>query len=64
MAMNAWEPMMLFGTFLLPLHEISASMWDENNYTHFLQPHSTPINIMFTKDGIHTLINIVITYPT
>jgi hypothetical protein len=39
-------------------------MWDENNYTHFLQPHFTPINIMFTKDGIHTLVNVVITYPT
>jgi hypothetical protein len=64
MAMNAWEPMMQFVTLLLPLHEILASMWDENNYTHFLQPFSTLVNIMFTKDGIRTLINVVSINPT
>jgi len=64
MATNAWEPMMQFATFLPPLHKILASMWDENHYTHFLQPCSTPINIMFTEDGIHTLVNVVITNLT
>jgi hypothetical protein len=26
-----------------PLHEMLVSMWDENNYMHFFQPHSTPL---------------------
>jgi hypothetical protein len=64
MVMNAHEPMMQFMTLLLPLQKISASMWDENNYTHFLQPHSTSINIMFTKDGIRILADIVIANST
>jgi hypothetical protein len=42
MAMNALEPMMQFATPLLQLHEMLVSTWDENNYMHFLQPHSTP----------------------
>jgi hypothetical protein len=25
-----------------PLHEMLVSTWDENNYMHFLQPHSIP----------------------
>ncbi len=29
-------------TFLLSLGEMSASLWDKNNYICFLQPHSTP----------------------
>jgi hypothetical protein len=43
-------------------------MWDENNYTCFLQPPSTSLieefDIVITKDGIHTLANIVIVDPT
>jgi hypothetical protein len=31
--------MMQFATPLSPLHEMLVSMWDENNYMHFLQPH-------------------------
>jgi hypothetical protein len=50
MVMNAQEPMMQFMTLLLALHKILVSMWDENNYTHSLQPHSTLV-----KDGIFTL---------
>jgi hypothetical protein len=64
MVVNAREPMMHFVTLLLPLHKILASMWDENNYTHFVQPHSTRVNIMFTKYGIHTLADIVIANST
>ncbi len=41
MATNALEPMMQFATPLLPLHEMLASTWDENNYNCFLQPHSS-----------------------
>ncbi len=51
---------MQFVTPLLPLHEMLTSMWDENNYMCFLQPHSTPV---LTKDGIRTLTNIVIVDP-
>jgi hypothetical protein len=43
MAINALELMMQFATPLLQLHEMLVSMWDENNYMHFLQPHSTPL---------------------
>jgi hypothetical protein len=43
MAMNTWAPMMQFVTLLLPLHKMLVSMWDENNYTCFLQPCSTPL---------------------
>jgi hypothetical protein len=38
---NTLERMMELVTPLLPLCEMLASMWDENNYMHFLQPHST-----------------------
>jgi len=41
MVMNALEPMMEFTIPLPPLHETLTSMWDKNNYMHFLQPHST-----------------------
>jgi hypothetical protein len=45
-----------------------ASTWGENNYMRFLQTHSTlshqQVNIVFTKDNIHTLIDIVIADPT
>ncbi len=30
-------------TPLPPLHKMLVSTWDENNYTCFLQPHSTPL---------------------
>jgi hypothetical protein len=43
-----------------------VSMWDKNNYMCFFQPHLTPlvkVHIMFTKNGIHTLANIVIANP-
>jgi hypothetical protein len=43
MATNTLEPMMQFATPLLPLHEMLVSMWDENNYMGFLQPHLTPL---------------------
>jgi hypothetical protein len=43
MATNALGHMMQFVTPLLPLHEMLVSTWDENNYMHFLQPHSTPL---------------------
>jgi hypothetical protein len=36
-ATNTQEPMMQFITALLPLCEMLASMWDENNYMCFLQ---------------------------
>jgi hypothetical protein len=42
MATNALEPMMQFVTPLLPLHKMLVSMWDKNNFMHFLQPHSSP----------------------
>jgi len=41
--MSTRAPMMQFVTFFLPLHKMSTAMWDKNNYTHFLQPHSTPL---------------------
>jgi hypothetical protein len=41
MATNTFEPMMQFTTRLLPLHKMLVSIWDENNYMCFLQPHST-----------------------
>jgi hypothetical protein len=53
---------------LLPSHEMLASTWNNNNYIHFLQSRSTffryRVDIMLTKDNIHTLTNIVITNPT
>ncbi len=42
MTMNPLEPMMQFATCLSPLHKMLTSTWDENNYMHFLQPHSHP----------------------
>jgi hypothetical protein len=39
MATNALEPMMQLATPLHLLHEMLTSMWDENNYMRFLQPH-------------------------
>ncbi len=56
--------MMQFVTPLSPLHKILASMWDEDNYKRFSQPFSIPaIDIVFTKDGICILTNIVIVDP-
>jgi hypothetical protein len=43
MAMNALKPMMQFVKLLLALGEMLVSIWDENNYMRFLQPHSTPL---------------------
>jgi hypothetical protein len=43
MAMNTLEPMMQFVMPLSTLHKMLVSTWDENNYMHFLQPHSTPL---------------------
>jgi len=42
-ATSAWKPMMQFVTLLLPLCEMLVSTWDENNYMHFLQPHSNSL---------------------
>ncbi len=42
MAMNVWEHMMQFTTFLLLLCEMQVFTWDENNYMCFLQPCLTP----------------------
>ncbi len=42
MATNTQKPIMQFATPLLSLHRILVSMWVENNYTCFLQTHSTP----------------------
>jgi hypothetical protein len=43
-------------------------MWDENNYTCFLQPLSTPLINKLTlcsqKNGIHTLVDVFIANPT
>ncbi len=33
---------MQFVTLILSLHNMPTSMWDENNYMHFLQPCPTP----------------------
>jgi hypothetical protein len=67
MAMNALEPMMQFATPLLQLCEMLVSTWDENNYMHFFQPHSTPfideLTFCFAKYGIRTLANVVIADP-
>jgi hypothetical protein len=48
--------------------EVLASIWDENDYMNFPQLSSTRfnlfyrrINIVFIKDGIHSLVDIVIT---
>jgi hypothetical protein len=49
------------------LHGMLASMWGENNYMCFSNMFNSShwwVNIVFTKDGILTLINIVIVDPT
>jgi hypothetical protein len=66
MATNTLEPMMQFTTPLSPLHEMLVSMWNENNYipsTTFNSSHRQ-VDIVFTKDGIRTLIDVVIVDPT
>ncbi len=59
---------MQFATPLLPLCEMLASTWDENNYMCFFSTTFNSFcrlfNIVLTKNGIHTLANIVITNPT
>ncbi len=40
MVISTQGPMMQFVTLLSPLCEMSISMWDENNYMCFFQPHS------------------------
>ncbi len=60
MATNALQ----FMTPLPPICEMLVSTWDKNNYMHFLQPHCWWVDIVFTKDGIHTLTNIIIVNPT
>jgi hypothetical protein len=65
--MNTLEPMMQFVTPLLPLREILASMWDENNYMRFLQPLSTLLIDKLTLcllNNICILTNVVIVDPT
>jgi hypothetical protein len=67
MAMNALKPMIHFVKPLLALGEMLVSIWDENNYMRFLQPHSTPLidetTLCLPKNGICTLANIVIANP-
>jgi hypothetical protein len=45
-----------------------ASMWEKNNYMYFHRPHSTPLvdelTICSPKDGIHTLVDVIIIDPT
>ncbi len=60
MTMNTQEFMMQFVTPLLSLCEMLSSTWDENNYKCFLQPCSRRVDIVLTKDGIHTLVDVVI----
>jgi cytochrome b561 len=68
MATSAQKLMMQFTITLLPLHGMLVSMWGENNYMRFLQTcfnsSRQQINIVLTKDDIHTLINVVIANPT
>jgi len=68
MAMNTLKPMMQFVKLLLALGKMLVSIWDENNYMRFLQPHSTPfideMTLCLPKNGICTLANIVIADPT
>jgi hypothetical protein len=67
MAMNTLEPMMQFATPLLPLREMLASMWDENNYMHFLQPHSIILideSTLCLPNNIRILADVVIVDPT
>jgi hypothetical protein len=66
MVMNALEPMMQFVTPLLPLREMLVSMWDENKYMCFFQPHSTFFvnKLTLCLLGICTLIDVVIADPT
>jgi len=69
MAMNAWGPMMQFAIPLLPLCEMLASMYMEQKQLHVF-PSTTfnsyhqQVNIVLTKYGISTLVNVVIVYPT
>jgi hypothetical protein len=68
MAKNAQEPMMQFTTLLLPLHEMLIPTWDKNNL-HVL-PFATSnsscrqVDIVFNKDVIHTLVDVLIVDPT
>jgi hypothetical protein len=59
--------MMQFATLLLPFREMLASEWDEKitciSFSH-VQLLSSTSHIMLTKDGIHTLTNVVIAKPT
>jgi hypothetical protein len=61
---------MQFVTPLSPLHEMLAFTLDENNYMRFFQSHFTfnsfhqQINILLIRDGIRTLADVVIAYPT
>ncbi len=45
-----------------------ASMWAENNYIHFFQPHSTffvkELTLCLPTMDIRTLVDIVIANPT
>jgi hypothetical protein len=58
MAMNSMEPMMQFMTPLPTFRKMLASTWDENNYMHFFEPHSSLVSTILT------LTKIVITNPT
>ncbi len=52
----------------LPLRGILTFTWGKISYMHFLQTHSTPhvsrINIVLTKDGICTLVEVVVVNST
>jgi hypothetical protein len=68
MTMSAWAPMMQFATFLLPLHEmlffhVSRKQLHTLLSTTFHSFHQQ-VDIWFTKDGIHTLVIVVIADPT
>jgi len=74
MATSTQEPMMKFTIPLLSLRKMLASIWDENNDMRFEQLHALPstmfnysrwwIDIVLTKNGIHTLANVIIVDPT
>jgi hypothetical protein len=53
---------------LLPLCMMLTSMWGENNYMHFFSnmfnSSYRQVNIVLTKNGIHTLVDVVIVDPT
>ncbi len=67
MATNKQEAMMQFAILLLPLHEMLASIWDENNSMRFLQPCSTlfvdKLTCYSRKMAFCTLVDVIIVDP-